>query len=128
MGWFVLLVWFVSWVGTPIVALNKHRSVGGWLILGIVFGIFAFVTILLLAPLPDDAALDAERAATRECPHCLSRIPKGASVCRYCQRDVPVPTGNTKEGAPISAAPNLDRINFTPLSKEDRSRMMRGRD
>jgi large conductance mechanosensitive channel len=27
--------------------------------------------------------------ATRTCPHCLSEIPAGASVCSYCTRDVP---------------------------------------
>jgi len=89
MGWFIALLWFVSWIGTPIVAPNKHRSAGWWFVLGVLFGIFAFVTILLLPSLLDQTAIDAEEAATRECPHCLSRIPKMARVCRYCQRDVP---------------------------------------
>jgi hypothetical protein len=25
----------------------------------------------------------------KDCPHCLSKIPKAAAVCRHCQRDTP---------------------------------------
>lgn len=32
------------------------------------------------APAPDDT--------TRECPHCLSKIPRAATVCLFCTRDV----------------------------------------
>ncbi len=36
------------------------------------------------APAPDDT--------TRECPHCLSKIPRAATVCLFCTRDV-APSG-----------------------------------
>lgn len=26
----------------------------------------------------------------RRCPYCKTKIPADASVCRYCQRDIPV--------------------------------------
>jgi len=52
-GYVVGLMVFLGIVGTPLVASNKHRSVGGWLLAGIIFGLFAFVIVLLLPPLAD---------------------------------------------------------------------------
>lgn len=87
----VAALWFFAFIGTPIIASNKNRSVGGWLIAALLFGVFAFFTVLLLPALPDTSAIDAERSSTKECPHCRSRVPWNASVCRYCQRDLHAP-------------------------------------
>ncbi len=102
MGFIIIAaLWFFAFIGTPIIASNKHRSVGGWLIAALLFGVFAFFTVMLLPTLPNYEAIDAERADSRECPHCLSLIPQRATVCRYCQRDVaPIATV-----APIAVNP-----------------------
>lgn len=81
-GW--VLFWiFLGTVGSGIIASNKNRSVGWWVCLGAFFGLFAFVTVLLLPPI-----VTQDWVTSRSCPHCLSIIPRHASVCRYCQRDV----------------------------------------
>jgi len=84
----IAALWFFAFVGTPIVALNKNRNALGWFVLALLIGIFAFLLVALLPALPDMSAMDAERTNTKECPHCRSRIPWNASVCRYCARDV----------------------------------------
>jgi hypothetical protein len=40
------------------------------------------------------------RPALRECPHCLERVNKEASVCRHCGRDLPA----IEEGAAVPEA------------------------
>jgi|SRR5579884_297490 len=40
---------------------------------------------------PEPLALEAEAGAQKLCPHCRSYIPAGASVCRYCRRDLDPP-------------------------------------
>jgi hypothetical protein len=39
--------------------------------------------LLVLVSKPD-------RSFTRECPACLSQVPRAASACRNCGRDLPV--------------------------------------
>jgi len=109
MGLFIIAVlWFFAFIGTPIVASNKNRSALGWFGLAVLIGIFAFLLVLLLPALPDTSAIDAERTNTKECPHCRSRVPWNASVCRYCQRDLhmavvppPAPTPMIVQGGVI---------------------------
>ena len=48
-GYFIL--WFFSILWCVIVARNKNRSVVGWFLFGLLFSIFAVITILLLPPL-----------------------------------------------------------------------------
>ncbi len=111
---FIAIAWFLGIVGAPIVASNKHRDVGGWLVLGILFGIFAFIVVALLRPLDDVETIRQADAWTRSCPHCLSRIPEAASVCRYCQRDVqPINAGSQRVRPMVP----------TPISDEERRRL-----
>jgi hypothetical protein len=43
-----LLLWVAFTVGTGLAAANKGRSVGLWLLLGFLFGIFALAAVALL--------------------------------------------------------------------------------
>lgn len=54
----------------------------------------ALVTFLLIALVLFLVVKAAQRAmpakvTERDCPHCLSSIPVGASACAFCARDVP---------------------------------------
>src|SRR5205085_11932465 len=51
----LLVMWcwfFVFPVGSGLLAARKRRSVGAWVVLGVLFGLFAFVVLLLLPALP----------------------------------------------------------------------------
>ncbi len=52
--------------------------------------IAAAVFFLIVRPVNHMTArsANAEESATRECPHCMSEIPKGAHACSFCTRDV----------------------------------------
>ncbi len=45
----------------------------------------------------------AEPVTTRECPYCLSKIPKAASRCMYCTADVDPVRDRASTGAPTAA-------------------------
>jgi hypothetical protein len=47
-----LILWAACFVGSGYVASQKNRSVGGWLLLGFFFGIFALIFVALLPALP----------------------------------------------------------------------------
>jgi len=75
----VAIIWcIVYWM-----ARWKNREPGTWLALTFLIGFF---TVPILLFVPRDKFMPGE---TQQCPHCLSEIPIAASVCRYCQRDVP---------------------------------------
>ena len=50
-----------------------------------------FFVVLPVNKLMDRFKSDEPDAAlrTRECPHCLSKIPMAATCCAFCTRDVP---------------------------------------
>lgn len=58
-------------------AQQRHRSVAGWIVAAIFFGLFS---TLILAVSKD--------AYTQICPACKSAIPGDATKCRYCQSNV----------------------------------------
>jgi hypothetical protein len=47
-----ILIWILFIVGCAIMAKQKNRDVSNWTILGLLFGIFAFIAILVIDPLP----------------------------------------------------------------------------
>src|SRR2546423_3177874 len=53
-AWLVMCLWiFLFTVGSGLLAARKRRFVGGWVVLGLLFGLFAFVVLLVLPALPD---------------------------------------------------------------------------
>src|SRR5438445_4600444 len=92
-----MCLWFFLFtVGSGLLAARKRRSVGGWVVLGLLFGLFAFVVLLLLPTLPD---VDPAR------PHrCLLGIECDGPVCRAA-----------------ATAPDRDRLRSTVLKGLDRT-------
>lgn len=82
----VYSVWLVivaaMWGGVYALCQAKKRSPGNWLTATFFFGP---IPLLALAFMPGRQHRIGE---SRQCPHCISEIPKAASVCRYCQRDL----------------------------------------
>lgn len=101
----ILVIWVVFAILTAVVASNKGRSGIGWLLLGLVFGIFALILVALLSNQKTVAARHAELvAATRDrnsgasgsgsdnarrpCPRCGESIALTARVCRFCNQNL----------------------------------------
>jgi len=99
-----LVIWIVCIVACAILADNKGRSVGGWVVLAIVLGP---ITLLLAAVVPNlkqEQLTSADETGSRPCPFCAERIKRQAVVCSYCGRDVPrmapVPEAVETQSAP----------------------------
>lgn len=45
-----LLIWIICAVIAGVLAKNKGRSVGGWVVAGLCFGFFAVIVIAILKP------------------------------------------------------------------------------
>ncbi len=65
---------------------------GSFLTALITFLIIAFVLYLLYQA---SLRLFPRQTTTRECPHCLSGIPIGASTCAFCTKAVGAPVATT---------------------------------
>lgn len=57
--------------------------------LGVALGVY-FLVVVPMNAIAARRARTEEAPATRECPHCMSQIPAGATVCAFCTRDVGV--------------------------------------
>ena len=44
----LMFLWLFFGIATAIVASNKGRSVGGWAVLGLLFGVFALIIVALV--------------------------------------------------------------------------------
>ena len=88
------LFWFIFCpVFCGVVASNKNRNVVGWVLMGLLFGIFSFIWILILptvqppakpAPASPKPASTAQEAPMMPCPFCAEPIRERAILCRYC--------------------------------------------
>lgn len=109
----------VLWIGFAVVAAiaasSRGRSGDAWFFLGLVFGIFALIAVLVMprvepettgsaARVPNETtrraelrqAAEAERRAaaaaaaadSMPCPRCAETIKKAATMCRFCQLDI----------------------------------------
>lgn len=83
------MIYLLIWIGCGVIcgflAQSKHRSITGWVILGIIFGVFAVIVLLIL---PN--ANPATSGNLRKCPFCAEFVQWEAIVCRHCGRDLPV--------------------------------------
>ena len=82
----------VIWIGiaalTAIAAKSRNREPFLWLIIGIVFGIFALAAVLIMKPEPDEAAKKLDGRPTPQthflCPDCNKLIKKDTDQCPKC--------------------------------------------
>jgi len=77
----VIILWLAAAFIPAFVADNKGRSFWGYWFFALAFFFPALIVALLIQP-----AVDA--STMRSCPHCLSQIPRAATVCSHCRRDV----------------------------------------
>lgn len=63
------------------IAEGKGRGRGSWFLLGLLFGPFSLIVLLLLPK--DDLGLGHIK-----CPYCAEFVKKEAVVCKHCGRDL----------------------------------------
>ena len=76
-------------IACGVLAHRKGRDPGMWAFGGSILGIFAFGYLLFVPR--DEEELKRRQIAqgnARECPHCKDAIPRNATACRSCGRDV----------------------------------------
>lgn len=84
-----MLIAFVIGVIPAMIASNKGHSFFLWYLYGVALFIVALPHALLLKPDKGELGRRALFGSTdRPCPHCTEVIPRVATVCRYCHRDV----------------------------------------
>ena len=79
-----------------IVASNKNRSVGGWSLLGLFFGLFGFIAAIAVREAEETQSSSRRRSQTpdvrggapdaqeKKCPMCAEDIKVEARRCKHC--------------------------------------------
>jgi hypothetical protein len=81
---FVIVFWLACAVLSAVIAYRKKRKVETWFFLGLFFGVFALVAIILLRSQPD---------LTWRCPICGAMNQEMAFFCYSCntkRTDIPL--------------------------------------
>lgn len=106
-----LIIWIGLGVLTAIAAKSRNRNQFGWLILGMIFGIFALAAVLIMPP---EAAEPAAKGPTPEthhlCPDCSKLIPKTTRTCPGCGCKLIAEIPPTPEVASANTSSHLDAI------------------
>ena len=68
-------------IGLAIGKARQQHPVKSFLV-GALLGPLGWLLVLISRP---------DAAVTRQCPACLSQVPREAAACRHCGRDLPVP-------------------------------------
>lgn len=103
----LLGIWILFGIVSAFVAVNKGRNGCGWLILGFLLGPFGL--ILSLVASKNGPVLEKQVLASgdmKKCPYCAELVRAEAKVCRYCQRDLPMPESSEIITTPDKLAKN----------------------
>jgi hypothetical protein len=98
----VIVVLLVAAFIPAFIADNKGRSFWGYWFFALAFFVPALIVALLVQPAVDASIL-------RTCPHCYSQIPRAATVCSQCRRDVPPAPPIPRAASPRSVG-RLDSV------------------
>ncbi|WP_457812116.1 zinc ribbon domain-containing protein [Sinorhizobium meliloti] len=87
----LLVIWIICGVVTAIIAASKGRSGAGWLLVGLLLGIFGVILIACLPALvkevprtPQQYAAIQEPRREKNCPDCGETVLDVAKVCKHC--------------------------------------------
>lgn len=90
-----VLIWLGFAIVTAIAANSRGRGAGGWFFLGLIFGVFALIAVLVMPQVEASQTKDEGSAQSaskpyagikkdRLCPHCQKPIEPGAADCLEC--------------------------------------------
>jgi hypothetical protein len=91
----LIVTWGVCAIFTAMIAAIKGRSIMGWLLLGVVFGILAFVLVCALparqkSMFPSGpGTINLEKQV--KCEHCGNNNSAGRQYCQACGWQLSVP-------------------------------------
>lgn len=91
----LIIAWIVCGVFAAIIASSKGRSFLAWLILGLLFGIFALLASGFMPSINKseaqsqiDKKIKSITNDERKCPFCAEIIKKEAKLCKHCGKEV----------------------------------------
>lgn len=84
------IFWIGCAIATAVVASAKGRNAFGWLILGVLFGLFALIVVAVISSnKPQPVVMAGGEVATPDthvrCPECRELVRKDAKRCKHCQ-------------------------------------------
>lgn len=88
----LLVIWIICGFVTAIIGASKGRSFAGWLMIGLLLGIFGIILVACMPAVSNDAsraqpqysAIREEPRLEKNCPDCGETILEVAKVCKHC--------------------------------------------
>lgn len=80
---FIVFAWIGCAVACWIIANSKARFAGVWLVLGLMFGIFALIAVIIVPSL-DRPKGEPTPDTHIKCPDCREFVIKDARKCKHC--------------------------------------------